>query len=133
MKIASLVLVLALSPSVVGCIPINPSPTSVAGDWEVSWSCGNESLTLSAAGTYTHTIKFVGGDQESDSGSWVIKPKTGKFVGATLILQNALDYCSAFGEKIDHPKRQEIPLDTVWEWGRTVLIFNPDLQGYVRK
>jgi hypothetical protein len=48
------------------------------------------------------------------------------------VLQDAVDFCSPFGEKLAQPEQGERQLETVWEWGRMVLNFSPDWQGFVR-
>jgi hypothetical protein len=114
------------------CAPVNPSQTAVVGRWRVDWTCGLEALELRPDGTYAYTIDFAGGGRATDSGEWRIVAKTERLVGAHVILQNALETCSVFGEKALQPERRDRELETIWEWGRMILSFNPDIQGFTR-
>jgi hypothetical protein len=78
------------------------------------------------------TIDFAAGGRVTDSGVWRITPKAERLSGAHVVLQNALEACSVFGDKLE-PNREDRELETVWEWGRMVLIFNPDIQGFTRR
>jgi hypothetical protein len=60
-------------------------------------------------------------------------PKTERLSGATVVSQQALDTCSPSGEKVEGAPRADRSLETVWEYGRTVLVFDPDTQGFTRK
>jgi len=114
------------------CAPANPSQDAVVGKWKVEWTCGLEALNLNPDGTYVYTIDFAAGGRATDSGQWRISAKAERLVGAHIILLNALDPCSAFGEKIVQPARRDRELETIWEWGRMILSFNPDVQGFTR-
>jgi len=116
----------------VGCAPVNPSQSAVVGQWKVEWTCGSEVLELQTDGTYKYTIDFAAGGQATDSGRWRIAAKTEPLVGAHVILQHALETCSVFGEKAVKPERRDRELETIWEWGRMILSFNPDTQGFTR-
>jgi hypothetical protein len=116
-----------------GCAPVNPSQNAVVGQWKVEWTCGSEALELKPDGTYTYTIDFATGGRATDSGQWRIAAKTERLVGAHVILQNALETCSVFGEKRVQPERRDRELETIWEWGRMILSFNPDIQGFTRR
>jgi hypothetical protein len=111
---------------------MNPSPADVSGRWTVEWTCGREVLVLKPDGTYTHTVDFAAGGQATDSGRWRVAAKTERLVGAHVVLQNALQPCSVFGEKSSEPERRDIELETIWEWGRPILSFNPDMPGFNR-
>lgn len=114
------------------CAPADPSPGGVVGKWKVEWTCGQEALELKPDGTYIYTIDFAGGGQATDAGLWKISAKTERLVGAHVILKNALEACSVFGEKAVQPARRDRELETIWEWGRMILSFNPDIQGFTR-
>ena len=114
------------------CAPVNPSQSAVVGRWKVEWTCGSETLELNAGGTYSYTIDFAAGGRATDSGQWKIVAKTKRLVGAHVILQNALETCSVFGERAVDPKRGDRALETIWEWGGIILSFNPDIQGFTR-
>jgi hypothetical protein len=114
------------------CAPINPSETAVVGKWKVEWTCGVETLELKSDGVYTHTIEFASSGRAADSGRWKIVSSTERLTGAHIILQGALEAHSVSGEKAVHPERRDRELETIWEWGRTILSFHPDIQGFTR-
>ena len=114
------------------CAPANPSQEAVAGKWKVEWTCGVETLDLMPDGTFVYAIDFAAGGRATDSGRWRIAPKAESLVGAHVILQNMLETCSVFGEKAVQPARRDRELETIWEWGRMILSFNPDIQGFTR-
>jgi len=117
---------------VAGCAPANPSEHTVVGRWKVEWTCGAQTLDLNASGNYDYHIDFATGGQVTDSGHWRMIAKTELLSGAQVVLENALETCSAFGEKIREPTRADRALETIWEWGRMILSFNPDVQGFTR-
>jgi hypothetical protein len=123
---------LVVSVSSSACVPMNPSPASLVGSWKVEWTCGVETLELKPDGTYLYAIDFTVGGRLTDSGAWRIAPQSERLSGAHVILRNALEACSVFGDKWQSPQREDRTLETVWEWGRMVLIFNPDIQGFTR-
>jgi len=118
--------------SCLACAPANPSQGGVVGKWKVEWTCGLEALDLKPDGTYVYTIDFAAGGRATDAGQWKIAGRTEHLVGAHVILQNALEACSVFGEKAVQPARRDRELETIWEWGRMILSFNPDIQGFTR-
>jgi hypothetical protein len=122
----------AVLASSLACAPANPSQDALVGKWKVEWTCGLEALGLQPDGTYVYSIDFATGGRATDSGRWRISAKAERLVGAHVILLNALDPCSAFGEKVEHPARRDRELETIWEWGRMILSFNPDIQGFTR-
>jgi hypothetical protein len=69
------------------------------GSWKVTWTCGTEALQLNADGTFSHSVKPATGAQTTDSGAWSVTPRSELLQGATVVLQNALQLCSVFGEK----------------------------------
>jgi hypothetical protein len=91
-----------------------------------------EALDLKPDGSYVYSIDFAAGGRATDSGRWRIAPQTRRLDGAHVILENALEPCSVFGEKIAEPARRDRALETIWEWGRMILSFNPDLEGFTR-
>ena len=58
--------------------------------------------------------------------------KSERLKGAEVVLLNALDPCDYFGARIDRPGRADRKLETIWEWGRMILSFSPDTQGFTR-
>jgi hypothetical protein len=116
----------------VACTPLNPSSASLVGLWKVEWTCGVETLDLKPDGSYFYAIDFTAGGRLTDSGRWRIDPKSERLAGAHVVLSNALEACSVFGDKLIQPDRGDRRVETVWEWGRMVLIFNPDIQGFTR-
>jgi hypothetical protein len=125
-------LALAIWGGCFGCAPLNPSTDTVVGQWRVDWTCGVETLNLAANGTYSYTIDFAAGGRETDSGEWTIIPKTERLSAARVRLQNAVQACSYSGEKLPAPGRANRDLETIWEWGRTILSFDPDGAGFTR-
>ena len=123
---------LVVAVHVSACVPLNASQASLVGLWKVDWTCGVETLDLKPDGTYSHAIDFKGGGRLSDSGTWRIAASSERLSGAHVILGNALQSCSTLGDKLDSRQRADRRLETVWEWGRTVLLFNPDIQGFTR-
>lgn len=115
------------------CAPTNPSAASLTGRWKVDWTCGVETLELRADGTYSYSVEYAAGGRATDSGAWKLVPKSERLQGARVVLQNALDTCSVFGERNAVPRRTDKSLETVWEYGRTVLLFNPDIRGFTRQ
>ena len=111
---------------------VNPSRNDVLGRWKVDWTCGVEALELNANGTYSYTVDFAAGGRAGDSGQWRLLGKTERLEGAHVILENALQACSVFGDKAVEPVRRDRELETIWEWGRMILSFNPDIQGFTR-
>jgi hypothetical protein len=115
------------------CAPMNPSQTSLVGSWKVEWTCGVETLDLKSDGTYAYAVDFTKGGQMTDSGFWRITPKSERLSGAHVVLQNAIHACSVVSDKREPLIREDRALETVWEWGRMVLVFNPDIQGFTRR
>src|SRR5205814_8484769 len=115
------------------CARVNPSATAVTGKWKVEWACGLETLQLKPEGTYTYTIEFAGGGRATEAGQWRIIPKAELFDGARVVLENALTPCSMSGEKLAEPERHDRQFVTIWEWGRMILSFHPDLEGFTRE
>ena len=114
------------------CAPVNPSSTTVSGTWKVEWTCGVETLQLKPEGTYSYTIDFAAGGRATDTGQWRIIPKAKFMDAARVVLENALAPCSMSGEKLAEPERRDRELVTIWEWGRMILSFHPDLEGFTR-
>lgn len=114
------------------CAPVNPSAADLVGRWRAVWTCGTETLELKADHSYAYTVAFAAGGAASDSGRWRVVPKSERLSGARVVLENALQGCSDLGEKAAHPERANRELETVWEWGRTVLSFHPDIPGFTR-
>jgi hypothetical protein len=114
------------------CAPLNPGESDVIGAWRAEWTCGVEMLVLKRDGSYAYSVDFAAGGRATDSGRWKLVPTTEHLVGAHVILQNALQGCSDFGEKAAQPERFDRTLETIWEWGRMILSFNPDVPGFTR-
>jgi hypothetical protein len=115
------------------CVPVEPGKDRLAGKWAVEWTCGTERLELKPEGSYVQEIAYAGGGRASHSGTWRVTPKTSRLEGAHVVLQAADDYCTAFGEKLPTPERGDRQLETIWEWGRVILSFNPDIPGFERQ
>ena len=116
-----------------GCVPVQQSERDLVGSWRVVWKCGTERLELGADATYTQHIDYAVGGTETHSGTWTVAPKDSRLSGDKLVLKDALEFCSVFGERLPQPERGERQLVTLWEWGRVILSFNPDNQGFERQ
>ena len=124
--------VVAALASCLACAPANPSRDDIVGKWKVEWTCGVETLDLKSDDTYLYTIDFAAGGRVADSGRWRVSPKTESLTGAHVLLLNALHTCSMSGDKAATPVRGNRELETIWEWGRMILSFHPDIQGFTR-
>ncbi len=96
------------------------------------WNCGTEELDLKADMSYVHEIEYTNGGHAKHNGIWKVTQKESTLEGGHVVLEEAVEFCSAFGEKLKQPERGERKLETVWEWGRMILSFNPDWQGFER-
>lgn len=109
------------------------SERNLVGAWRVVWKCGIERLDFRSDATYTQHIDYGGGGTATHSGTWVIKSRESFLAGGTIVLKDALQYCSAFGDRLPKPEQADLKLETIWEWGRIILSFNPDMQGFERQ
>ncbi len=109
-----------------GWVPVQLSESQLIGTWRVAWQCGTETLVLKPDSSYVQTIDFEAGGTASNGGRW--RAEQGR-----VVLQDALEYCSVSGVKLQRPARRERSLNTEWEWGRVILSFNPDIQGFERR
>jgi len=106
----------------------------LTGKWAVEWNCGKETLELKADGSYMQAIDYADGSHASHSGTtWQVTAKSSRLEGAHVVLKDAEDYCTTFGAKLAAPERGDRQLETIWEWGRVILSFNPDIQGFERQ
>jgi hypothetical protein len=103
------------------------------GKWEVEWRCGKETLEFRADKTYTQEIEYAAGGRADQSGAWRVTAKESYLEGGHVVLQGAVEFCSAFGEKLPVPQKTERKLETIWEWGRLTLSFNPDEPGFTKQ
>ena len=116
------------------CVPVEPRRDRLTGKWAVEWNCGTETLELKADGSYVQAIDYADGSHARHSGTtWQVTPKSSRFEGAHVVLQDAEAYCATFGEKLAAPERGDRRLETIWEWGRVILSFNPDIPGFERQ
>jgi hypothetical protein len=122
-----------LSVLCASCVPVDSSVGDLVGRWRVTWTCGVEVLELRADGTYAHSVEFAAGGRAHHSGAWRLVPKREFLAGAEVVLVDALQSCSVFGERVVPPHREDRPLEAEWEWGKLVLHFNPDIQPFVRQ
>ena len=115
-----------------GCtVGVNPSASDLVGKWRVSWSCGVEDLELRADGTYTYSVAFTAGGKAANSGSWKVLPMTSRLHGAVVVLQDAVG-CTFVRDPVKGVARHDRWLRTLFVWGRTILSFDPDRQGFTR-
>lgn len=103
------------------------------GRWSVVWKCGTESLNLAADSTYTQHIDYAEGGTETHNGTWTVVPRDSRLSGGKVVLKDALVFCSVFGERLPEPRHEKRQLETIWEGGRVILSFNPDIQGFERQ
>jgi hypothetical protein len=116
-----------------GCVPVQPSEQQLIGRWRVVWECGTEDLELKPDASYVQGIEYSGGGHATHAGTWRVTPKESRLVGAHVVLQDAMEFCTVFGKRLTQPERRDRKLETVWEWGRVILSFNPDSQGFERQ
>lgn len=102
--------------------------------WQVDWSCGIERLELKEGRSYVQSIEYRGGGHATHTGrTWKVTPKESLLDSGHLVLQDAVEFCSVFGDKLTKPENGDRQLATDWEWGRLILSFNPDWQGFERR
>ena len=125
--------ILATACTVVsGCVPVHPSEKQLVGRWRVVWKCGAELLELKPDSGYVQQIDYAGGGHATHSGTWTVEQTSSGLDGSSVVLRDAETFCSVFGEKLSQPEHGDRKLETIWEWGRTILSFNPDWQGFER-
>ncbi len=125
----SLMLLLAILLST-GCSPARPSKTQVVGTWKAQHNFGTETLTISTDGTFTQRLVEKNGRSSQNQGHWELVPVAEKFSGSQVLLHEALVFSSPFGERELDPHRTDWKLEALYEWGRLILCFNPDLPGF---
>jgi hypothetical protein len=125
--------VLAACVLTAGCVPVRQSEYDLIGSWRVEWKCGTEKLELGENAVYTQHINYAAGGTETNSGTWTVATGKSLLSGSKLILKDAVEFCSVFGEKPPQTVRGERQLEAIWEWGRVTLSFNPDSQGFERQ
>ncbi len=129
----SWILALAAFFAISGCMPVQPSEQEVIGIWQVNWNCGIERLELKRGRSYVQDIEYRGGGHATHIGhTWRVIPKESILNSGYVVLQDAVEFCSVFGVKLAKPETGDRQLATVWEWGRLILSFNPDWQGFER-
>lgn len=115
------------------CWPAKPSRDQVIGKWVVTHSFGREHLFFSRNGTYVQQMTYArGGIVVANHGRWWITPALGKerLDGGFVVLGGALVFADAFGNEERAPERSDWKLQANHEWGRMVLRFSPDLEGF---
>ena len=125
--------VMATCAATSGCVPVQPSDRELVGAWRVVWECGTERLDLRADATYTQHIDYAAGGTVTHSGTWTVAPRESRLAGGKVVLKDAMQFCSVFGKRLPQPEQGELRLETIWEWGRIILSFNPDIQGFERQ
>jgi hypothetical protein len=68
------------------------------GKWKVDWRCGKETLELRSDMSYTQAIEYPAGGRADHSGVWHAPPKPSRLESGHVILQDALEFCTVFGE-----------------------------------
>jgi hypothetical protein len=115
------------------CVPVEPAERRLIGKWQVEWKCGKETLEFRTDKTYTQGIEYAAGGRADHSGAWRVTAKESHLEGGHVVLQDALEFCTVFGEKLPVAQRADRSLETIWEWGRLTLSFNPDDAGFTRQ
>jgi len=115
-----------------GCVPVQPSEHELVGTWRVVWACGTESLDLRADTTYTQEIVYGDGGRATHSGAWAVERRKSR-PGAAVVLKDAVVFCTTLGKRLPEPTRTDRRLEAKWEWGRVMLSFSSDLEGFVRQ
>jgi hypothetical protein len=115
------------------CVPAAPAAERLIGRWQVEWDCGQETLDLRSDKSYTQSVEYAAGGSAMHSGAWRTTTRKSLLQGEHVVLENAIQFCDAFGRKLSAPERADRELETVWEWGRLTLVFNPDVPGYTRR
>jgi hypothetical protein len=107
----------------------------VAGKWVVDHRFGRENLVLSRDRTYVQRLTYARGGIVSNRGKWWITHAEGKqrFDGGFVVLGDALVFADAFGDELRAPERIDWKLQASREWGRMVLSFSTDLEGFRRE
>jgi hypothetical protein len=125
------VLLLAIVPIVsVACWPAHPSNDRLIGTWEAVHPAGRETLVLSGDGTYTQVFTRTDGAKVENAGRWERGADSRlSLSGLTITLHDA----RLFDVEPETGERWNRGLEAVTEWGRTMLVFNPDAEGFVKK
>ena len=96
---------------------------------------GRETLVVSRDGSYVQQLKLDTGRSVSNHGRWWIAPAKPeeRLDGGFIVLGGALVFADPFGNEEHTPERIDWRLQTSHEWGRMVLSFSPDLEGFTRE
>jgi len=116
---------LALLLLLTACAPVH-SPKNLVGTWRADSPCGNEILELHTDSTYTQRVLKSKDNVDTHEGRWTVVPPEGRLSGANVVLHGPVHLCLFSKQKTT----DELSLDVEWEWGRTVLLWNPDEPGY---
>ena len=109
------------------CAPHHGKPKDFVGKWRCTRACGVERLELRRDWTYVQSVRLEDGRTGTHTGRWSVE-------GTRLTLEYGALWCDVFGDKInDEPKIEDISYTTQWEYGRVILEFNPDLEGFTRE
>jgi hypothetical protein len=61
----------------------------------VVWGCGTETLELMPNATYVQATDYAGGGHATYTGIWKVIPMESRLVGAQVVVQDAMEYCSS--------------------------------------
>ena len=121
------------------CVPLRPERMDLVGKWHARQDCGIEHLELRSDSTYVQRVEFNNGETARNEGFWtvrsrnVLEPHRGFALrGGDVVLRRAMICCDPDGHRYARPEQFDLDLDANWEWGRPVLEFNPDLEGFTR-
>ena len=115
-----------------GCWPAHPANEQLIGTWEVDHEFGRETLVLAGDGTYKQIFTHSDGRIVENAGRWSRGTDARlSLSGLKVILRDARVFDSPSGDR--EKRKYDRELEAVTEWGRTMLVFNPDLPGFLRK
>lgn len=116
------------------CVEAQLSEQELIGAWQVEWECGIEKLEFKGDGSFVQEIKYHGGGHTSHTGKvWRIVPRKNRSDSGHVLLQDGVQFCSLSGDRLPKPIIINRDLATFWEWGRLILRFHPDFQGFVHQ
>jgi hypothetical protein len=115
-----------------GCWPAHPANEQLIGTWEADHEFGRETLVLAGDGVYKQIFTRADGRIVENAGRWSRGTDARlSLSGLKVILRDARVFDSPSGDL--EQRKSDRELEAVTEWGRTMLVFNPDLPGFLRK
>jgi len=115
----------------VGCaIPAQPTRQDLVGSWSVRHELGREDIELRPDGTFLQTLVDMSGQSRQLSGRWDLAK--GHNGGSVVHLESAISFNDRIDRKTSLATAQPSSFDlyAVRDWGRLMLEFDPDLEGF---